>query len=239
VRIKRTTPRSGIARRTRLIAGTTGLVAAAAIAVPSANATAATPFSTAELKSASSSVLKADIPGTAWAVDSKTNRVVVTADSTVSQAEIAKIKEQAGSNADALTIKRTPGKFNKLISGGDAIYASSWRCSLGFNVRSGSTYYFLTAGHCTDGAGTWWLELRAHDHARFHGRVQLPDQRLRPRQVLVQLPDLVDLRHRRQRRHHQRRHPERGHHGQPPRFHHRHPQRAGHRAQRDRQLRRR
>jgi streptogrisin B len=128
VRIKRTNPRSGITRRTRLIAGTTGLVAAAAIAVPSANATAATPFSTAELKSASSSVLKADIPGTAWAVDSKTNRVVVTVDSTVSQAEIAKIKQQAGSNADALTIKRTPGKFNKLISGGDAIYASSCRC---------------------------------------------------------------------------------------------------------------
>jgi streptogrisin B len=154
VRIKRTTPTSGITRRTRLIAGTTGLVAAAAIAVPSSNATAATPFSTAELKSASNSVLKADIPGTAWAVSG--NRVVVTVDSTVSQAEIAKIKEQAGSNADALTIKRTPGKFNKLISGGDAIYASSWRCSLGFNVRSGSTYYFLTAGHCTDGAGTWW-----------------------------------------------------------------------------------
>ncbi|WP_449350744.1 alpha-lytic protease prodomain-containing protein, partial [Streptomyces shaanxiensis] len=87
MRIKRTTPRSGITRRTRLIAGTTGLVAAAAIAVPSANATAATPFSTAELKSASSSVLKADIPGTAWAITG--NRVVVTVDSTVSQAEIA------------------------------------------------------------------------------------------------------------------------------------------------------
>ena len=41
--------------------------------------------------------------------------------------------------------------------GGDAIYASSWRCSLGFNVRnSAGTYYFLTAGHCTDGAGTWY-----------------------------------------------------------------------------------
>ena len=23
-------------------------------------------------------------------------------------------------------------------------------------MRSGSTYYFLTAGHCTDGAGTWY-----------------------------------------------------------------------------------
>ncbi len=109
MRIKRTTPRSGISRRTRLTAVSAGLVAAAAIAVPSANAsdTPAT-FSSAELKSASDSVLKADVPGTAWAVDSKTGRVLVTVDSTVSQAEIAEIKKQAGDNADALTIKRTP-----------------------------------------------------------------------------------------------------------------------------------
>ncbi|MEV6615585.1 S1 family peptidase [Streptomyces sp. NPDC051051] len=157
MRIKRTTPTNGITRRTRLIAVTTGLVAAAAVAIPHANAADSTPFSTAELKSAGSAVLKADVPGTAWAVDSKTNRLVVTVDSTVSQAEIAKIKEQAGGNADALTIKRTEGKFQKYIQGGDAIYASSWRCSLGFNVRdSAGNYYFLTAGHCTDGAGTWW-----------------------------------------------------------------------------------
>lgn len=156
MRIKRTTPTSGVTRRTRLIAVSTGLVAAAAIVVPNANATDAATFSTSQLKQASNSVLKADIPGTAWVIDSKTKRLVVTVDSTVSQAEIAKIKKQAGGTADALTIKRTPGKFNKLIKGGDATYASSWRCSLGFNVRSGSTYYFVTAGHCTDGAGTWW-----------------------------------------------------------------------------------
>ncbi|MFF3336016.1 S1 family peptidase [Streptomyces sp. NPDC002888] len=157
MRIKRTTPTSGITRRTRLIAVSTGLVAAAAIAIPHASANEAATFSTTQLKSASASVLKADIPGTAWAVDSKTNRVVVTVDSTVSKAEISKIKEQAGTNADALTIKHAPGKFQKYIAGGDAIYASSWRCSLGFNVRDSSgNYYFLTAGHCTDGAGTWW-----------------------------------------------------------------------------------
>jgi len=157
VRIKRTTPRSGISRRTRLTAVSAGLVAAAAIAIPSANASDTATFSATELKSAGASVLKADVPGTAWAVDGKTNRLVVTVDSTVSQAEIAKIKEQAGANADALTIKRTPGKFTKLIQGGDAIYASSWRCSLGFNVQDGSgTQYFVTAGHCTDGAGTWY-----------------------------------------------------------------------------------
>ncbi|AZP16711.1 S1 family peptidase [Streptomyces aquilus] len=157
MRIKRTTPRSGITRRTRLIAVSTGLVAAAAIAIPNASASDVSTFSATQLKSAGNSVLKADVPGTAWAVDSKTNRVVVTVDSTVSKAEIAKIKRQAGANAGALTIKKTPGKFQKLISGGDAIYASSWRCSLGFNVQDNSgNYYFLTAGHCTDGAGTWW-----------------------------------------------------------------------------------
>jgi streptogrisin B len=156
VRIKRTTPRSGISRRTRLIAVTTGLVAAASFAVPSANASTVTPFSTAQLKTVSGSVLKADVPGTAWAVDSKTNRVVVTVDSTVSKTEIAKIKAQAGGNAGALTIKHTPGQFKKLITGGDAIYGGAYRCSLGFNVHSGSTYYFLTAGHCGEVASTWY-----------------------------------------------------------------------------------
>ncbi|MGW1785006.1 S1 family peptidase [Streptomyces sp. NPDC002143] len=159
MRIKRTTPTtpmSGISRRMRLTAVATGLVAAAAIATPNASAADDATFSTAELKSASSSVLQADIAGTAWAVDAKTNRVVVTVDSTVSQAEIAQIKEQAGSNAGALTIKHTPGKFNKLITGGDAIYGGGYRCSLGFNVVSGSTYYFLTAGHCGEVASTWY-----------------------------------------------------------------------------------
>ncbi|WNM34196.1 S1 family peptidase [Streptomyces sp. Li-HN-5-11] len=157
MRIKRTTPRSGITRRTRLLAVVSGLAAAAAFAVPSANASDTTAFSSAQLTKASDSVLKADVPGTAWVVDSKTNRVVVTVDSRVSQAQIDRIKKQAGANAGALSIKHTPGRFNKLISGGDAIYASSWRCSLGFNVQDSSgNYYFLTAGHCTDGAGTWW-----------------------------------------------------------------------------------
>ena len=159
MRIKRTTPRSGISRRTRLIAVASGLVAVGAFAVPTASASNAPDphaFSATQLSQASKSVLKSDVAGTAWAVDQKTKQVVVTADSTVSKAEIARIQKAAGSNAGALKIERTPGTLKKLISGGDAIYASSWRCSLGFNVRSGTTYYFLTAGHCTDGAGTWW-----------------------------------------------------------------------------------
>ncbi|MEU6776191.1 S1 family peptidase [Streptomyces sp. NPDC046759] len=156
MRIKRTTSRNGTARRTRLIAVATGLLAAAAFAAPTANASDNHAFSAAQLGKADHAVLQADVPGTAWAVDSKSDRVVVTVDSTVSKADIAKIKRQAGAEADALTIKHTPGKFNKLISGGDAIYGGQYRCSLGFNVHSGGTYYFLTAGHCGQVASTWY-----------------------------------------------------------------------------------
>ncbi|MEV4429864.1 S1 family peptidase [Streptomyces sp. R-07] len=154
MRTTRTTP----TKKFRLLALTAGLVAAAAtLGVPTANADSAQTFSATQLSAAGDAVLAADVAGTAWRVDDATGTLVVTADSTVSQAEIAKIKHRAGANAGALRIERTPGTFNKLISGGDAIYASSWRCSLGFNVKdSAGNYYFLTAGHCTDGAGTWW-----------------------------------------------------------------------------------
>ncbi|MFJ7067447.1 S1 family peptidase [Streptomyces sp. NPDC101115] len=156
MRIKRTTPTRNTGT-IRMVAVATGLVAAAALAVPTATADSAQTFGATQLAAASDAVLTADVAGTAWHTDAATGTVVVTVDSTVSQAEIAKIKRQAGANAGALRIERTPGKFTKLISGGDAIYASSWRCSLGFNVKdSAGNYYFLTAGHCTDGAGTWY-----------------------------------------------------------------------------------
>ncbi len=73
----------------------TGFVAAAAIAIPNANASDAGTFSTNQLTQVRDSVLKSDVAGTAWAVDPTTNRVVVTVDSTVSKAEIAKIREEA------------------------------------------------------------------------------------------------------------------------------------------------
>ncbi|MGW0391997.1 S1 family peptidase [Streptomyces sp. NPDC003042] len=144
--------------RTRLLAAATGLAAVAALAAPTV-ANADTPsgaLSADRLAAAEASVLRADVAGTAWHTDTATGTLVVTADSTVSAADLAKIRREAGADAKALKIERTPGKLTKLASGGDAIYASGWRCSLGFNVRSGSQYYALTAGHCTDGAGTWW-----------------------------------------------------------------------------------
>ncbi|MET9954736.1 S1 family peptidase [Streptomyces sp. NPDC006339] len=153
MRIKRTTP----TRNIRLLAVAAGLAAAVGLAVPTANAESTRTFGASQLAAASDAVLAADVPGTAWHTDAATGKVVVAVDSTVSQAEIATIKRQAGANAGALKIERTPGRISKLISGGDAIYASNWRCSLGFNVRnSAGADYFLTAGHCTDGAGTWY-----------------------------------------------------------------------------------
>ncbi|PRH79497.1 serine protease [Streptomyces solincola] len=154
----RFTPLGGTSRGTRLTAVAAALVAASAFAAPTAGAQPAADvrMSGAQLAQASEAVLAADIAGTAWYTDAKSGKLVVTADSTVSAAELATIKQAAGDRAGAVQIKRTPGKFNKLIAGGEAIYSSSSRCSLGFNVRSGSTYYALTAGHCTNSATTWY-----------------------------------------------------------------------------------
>ncbi|MFB0629973.1 S1 family peptidase [Streptomyces sp. AB3(2024)] len=144
--------------RIRLLAVAAGLAAVAGLVTPAVAGAhpADEGFSAARLDAAGASVLRADVAGTAWHTDPATGTLVVTADSTVTEADLARIRHEAGPDAGALRIERTPGKLRKLISGGDAIYATSWRCSLGFNVRSGGDYYVLTAGHCTDGAGTWW-----------------------------------------------------------------------------------
>ncbi|MFE4450360.1 S1 family peptidase [Streptomyces sp. NPDC056796] len=154
---KRFAPLGSISRRARLIAATSGLVTAVALAAPTAVAQAAPDTVTkAELTSASSAVLGADIAGTAWYTEASTGKVVVTVDSTVTAAEIATIKKSVTDSGAKADVKRTDGTFNKLIAGGQAIYAGGGRCSLGFNVRSGSTYYALTAGHCTEIGSTWY-----------------------------------------------------------------------------------
>ncbi|MBO0839579.1 MAG: S1 family peptidase [Sciscionella sp.] len=97
-------------------------------------------------------------PGTAWSVDASTGQVVITADSTVHGARLAKLQSSVADSGGAARLQRTSGTFRKLISGGDAIYGTQYRCSLGFNVRNGSTYYFLTAGHCGKVEKTWWAD---------------------------------------------------------------------------------
>jgi hypothetical protein len=98
----------------------------------------------------------ARIPGTAWAVDAKTGQVVVSLDQSVTGAKLAKITTVVSQFGSAVRTERVAGTFHKYIAGGDAIYGGQYRCSLGFNVRSGTTYYFLTAGHCGNIASTWY-----------------------------------------------------------------------------------
>ncbi|MFE0425912.1 S1 family peptidase, partial [Streptomyces sp. NPDC058953] len=140
---------------------------------PPAPAAAAPQASAAKLAAVHNAVLAADVGGTSWLTDAKSGKVVVTADSTVSKAEIAKIKKSAGASADALVIKRTPGKFSRLIAGGEAITSAGVRCSLGFNVvNSARTQFALTAGHCTKGRPSWnigtavpgWTVFPVYDH---------------------------------------------------------------------------
>ena len=96
--------------------------------------------------------------GTAWAVDPAANEVVVSLDSTVGKKATARITKLARSFGDKASVERIQGKLSPTVSGGEAIYTGGGRCSLGFNVVSGSTYYFLTAGHCTNIGSTWYAD---------------------------------------------------------------------------------
>ncbi|MGP3988748.1 S1 family peptidase [Streptomyces sp. 3N207] len=161
MRIKRTKAIDNMARRrrSRLIAVASGMAAAGALIAPAtASAEAPSPhtYTASQLNSAGDAVRAADVAGTAWHVDKESNKLVVAVDSRVSRADIAQIRRAAGKSAGAVEIEHVKGTFQKYVSGGDAIYTGSARCSAGFNVRSGSTYYLLTAGHCTELGGNWY-----------------------------------------------------------------------------------
>ncbi|MFG2054371.1 S1 family peptidase [Micromonospora sp. NPDC048930] len=95
-------------------------------------------------------------PGTGWGFDPATGRMTLTVDDTVTGAELAALRDTAA-RAGAV-LRREPGRLRTLIAGGQAIYGGGGRCSLGANVRSGTTYYFVTSGHCTSVAATWYAD---------------------------------------------------------------------------------
>jgi streptogrisin D len=98
----------------------------------------------------------AGIVGTSWAVDPVTNQVVVSMDSTVTGADLARLESTVARHGAAARLERVPGTLGVLLNGGRAIFGGGFRCSLGFNVRSGNTFFLLTAGHCTNSAGQWF-----------------------------------------------------------------------------------
>ncbi|GAA4438009.1 S1 family peptidase [Phytohabitans houttuyneae] len=113
-------------------------------------------YSAAQLDSVQANMSKTvDTPGTARHTDVVTNQVVVTVDSTVTGARLAAVKAAVAAAGDAARLESTPDKFQLFIAGGQAIYTGGSRCSLGFNVRTSSALYFVTAGHCTNAGSTW------------------------------------------------------------------------------------
>ncbi|MFD4415332.1 MULTISPECIES: S1 family peptidase [unclassified Streptomyces] len=118
--------------------------------------------STSRLQAAAKTLKRdATIPGTAWAVDPKTNEIQVTADSTVTGAKWNKLASTVDSLGSGVAgVKKSAGTFKTFVSGGDAIFAQAngggVRCSLGFNVTaSDGSPAFLTAGHCGVAAAQW------------------------------------------------------------------------------------
>ncbi|MCW7940697.1 streptogrisin [Streptomyces hygroscopicus] len=113
-------------------------------------------YSAAQLHAAAVTLAKqARIVGTAWALDPRQDKVVVTADPTVTGAKRTRLAAVVNSLGDKAVLRHTASPFKPLAAGGDAIWGSGVRCSLGFNVSVGGAPYFLTAGHCGNASSTW------------------------------------------------------------------------------------
>ena len=147
-------------RRSRAIGllGAAGLAAGLVLAAPTAQAApaAAAVPSAAQLSAISNGFDR--VPGTAWYVDAATHQVVLSVGDGAQAARVGGLLAAAARYGSAVRVERIAGTFTSYIRGGDAIYTNGARCSLGFNVRNSSgTYYFLTAGHCTNIGATWTL----------------------------------------------------------------------------------
>ncbi|MFI8997403.1 S1 family peptidase [Streptomyces sp. NPDC053542] len=117
----------------------------------------------------------ASVPGTAWSIDPRTNRIVVLADRTVTGRKMAALTKATKEMGGLATVKRSAGELRRFDGGGEttgggtggggqqgagpvgggAIFGGSARCSLGFNVTVQGIPAFLTAGHCGNESPTW------------------------------------------------------------------------------------
>ncbi|GGT31792.1 protease [Streptomyces kurssanovii] len=111
-----------------------------------------------QLKAAADTLArKAAVPGTAWAVDPRTNQLLVTADRTVAGDGWNRLESTVKSLGSGMArIQKSAGEFKPFLEGGDAIFGGGSRCSLGFNVTTGDGQPgFLTAGHCGVAEDQW------------------------------------------------------------------------------------
>ncbi|GHE06096.1 protease [Streptomyces alanosinicus] len=110
-----------------------------------------------ELTSATATLRSAPrVAGTAWAVDYRTNRVVVSADSTVSADDWSRMSQVAAHIGDFVRMEHARGTFTTRLNGAQPILSTGGRCSAGFNVTNGQSDFILTAGHCGPAGSTWF-----------------------------------------------------------------------------------
>jgi streptogrisin D len=142
-------------RRTAAILAAAGLTAAGLLATQ-ASAAPVTPSTLSATAITATLSKDASIPGTAWQTNPD-GRIIVSYDDTVTAGKLTALTNVTKQFGDRVTLEKISGKLTKYIRGGDAIYGGQYRCSLGFNVRnSAGTYFFLTAGHCTNIASSWY-----------------------------------------------------------------------------------
>jgi streptogrisin C len=102
----------------------------------------------AELESAADAIDPVDIEGYYGNyIDVVSNTLVIEA---ADQAVAADLIEAAGIDPSLVTVDaEAEAPQTYFVRGGDSyIIENSWRCSVGFSVRQGSTPGFVTAGHC-------------------------------------------------------------------------------------------
>ncbi|WP_328660775.1 S1 family peptidase [Streptomyces sp. NBC_00334] len=113
--------------------------------------------SMSELRSAASALRSAPrVAGTAWALDYRSNEVVVRGDRTVSGADWSRLTGVAEGIGGFVRMERTEGAFTTRLNGAEPILSTAGRCSAGFNVTDGTRDFILTAGHCGPTGSVWF-----------------------------------------------------------------------------------
>ncbi|MER7780549.1 S1 family peptidase [Streptomyces sp. NPDC096191] len=113
--------------------------------------------SMSELRSATSTLRSAPrVPGTAWALDYRSNEVVVRGDRTVSTSDWSRLTGVAQGIGGFVRMERTEGAFTTRLNGAVPILSTAGRCSAGFNVTDGRSEFILTAGHCGPTGSVWF-----------------------------------------------------------------------------------
>lgn len=128
-----------------------------------------------DLKSAAAALRSAPrVAGTAWALDYKSNQVVVRGDSTVSASDWSRLTDVAEGIGGFVRMERTEGTFTTRLNGAQPILSTAGRCSAGFNVTDGKSDYILTAGHCGPDGSLWFADDRGREQVGTSLRGSFP-----------------------------------------------------------------